>query len=62
MKTLLDKINEKKSLNLALNLKENEKKLILKAISTHKTMLSAARALGISERTMYRKLREFKIV
>jgi transcriptional regulator with PAS, ATPase and Fis domain len=49
---------EEKSLSLA----DTEKELILKAIEKHKgKRKQAARELGISERTLYRKLNEYNI-
>ena len=46
-----------------LNLEENEKLLIIKALDEYKGNKSkAAKALGISRRTMHRKLNEFGII
>ena len=41
---------------------QQEKKLIIKALSKHKDRRKdAAKELGISERTLYRKLKEFEL-
>ena len=41
---------------------QQEKKLIIKALNKHKDRRKdAAKELGISERTLYRKLKEFEI-
>ena len=46
----------------SLSLFQQEKKLIEKALKKHKgKRRSAAKELGISERTLYRKLKEFDI-
>jgi len=45
-----------------LSLMQQEKKLIIKALNKHKDRRKdAAKELGISERTLYRKLKEFEI-
>ena len=45
-----------------LSLMQQEKKLIIKALSKHKDRRKdAAKELGISERTLYRKLKEFEL-
>lgn len=46
----------------SLSLLEQEKRLIIKALNKHKDRRKdAAKELGISERTLYRKLKEFEI-
>ena len=46
----------------SLSLIEQERKLIIKALNKHKERRKdAAKELGISERTLYRKLKEFEI-
>ena len=46
----------------SLSLLQQEKRLIIKALSKHKDRRKdAAKELGISERTLYRKLKEFEI-
>jgi transcriptional regulator with PAS, ATPase and Fis domain len=46
----------------SLNIMEKEKELILKALKKHKgKRKDAALDLGISERTLYRKLKEYDI-
>ena len=46
----------------SLSLIEQEKKLIIKALNKHKDRRKdAAKELGISERTLYRKLKEFEL-
>lgn len=46
----------------SLSLEDKEKELILRAIEKHKgKRKNAARELGISERTLYRKLKEYNI-
>ena len=46
----------------SLSLIEHERKLIVKALNKHKDRRKdAAKELGISERTLYRKLKEFEI-
>ncbi|RMG82857.1 MAG: hypothetical protein D6707_02145 [Bacteroidetes bacterium] len=45
-----------------LSLIENEKKLIIKALEKHKGKRKyAAEELGISERTLYRKIKEYNL-
>jgi len=44
-----------------LNIAENEKELIVKAIKKHRSRRDAASELGISERTLYRKIKEYDI-
>ena len=46
----------------SLSLLQQEKRLIIKALNKHKDRRKdAAKELGISERTLYRKLKEFEI-
>jgi transcriptional regulator with PAS, ATPase and Fis domain len=46
----------------SLNLAEREKELIEKALKKHKNRRrNAAQELGISERTLYRKVKEYNI-
>ena len=46
----------------SLSLIEQEKRLIIKALNKHKDRRKdAAKELGISERTLYRKLKEFEL-
>ena len=46
----------------SLNIMDKEKELILKALKKHKSKRKdAASDLGISERTLYRKLKEYDI-
>lgn len=46
----------------SLSLEDQEKELIVKALSKHRgKRKSAARELGISERTLYRKIKEYNI-
>ena len=46
----------------SLSLIEQEKRLIIKALDKHKDRRKdAAKELGISERTLYRKLKEFEL-
>jgi transcriptional regulator with PAS, ATPase and Fis domain len=46
----------------SLNILDKEKELILKALKKHKSKRKDAAAdLGISERTLYRKLKEYNI-
>ena len=45
-----------------LSLEEHEKEMIIKALEAHKgKRKDAAKALGISERTLYRKINEYGI-
>ena len=45
-----------------LNIAENEKELIVKALKKHRSRRrDAASELGISERTLYRKIKEYDI-
>jgi transcriptional regulator with PAS, ATPase and Fis domain len=45
-----------------LNIDYHNKRLMLKALNKHPTVEQAAKALGISERTLYRWMEEYKIV
>ena len=46
----------------SLNIMDKEKELIIKALKKHKSKRKdAAMDLGISERTLYRKLKEYDI-
>ena len=48
--------------NESLSLEHHEKEMIIKALETHKgKRKDAAKALGISERTLYRKINEYGI-
>jgi len=61
-KTITSKTSESKTIDIeeSLSLFEQEKKLIEKSLLKHKgKRKSAASELGISERTLYRKLKEF---
>jgi DNA-binding NtrC family response regulator len=45
-----------------LNIAEHEKELIVKALKKHRSRRrDAASELGISERTLYRKIKEYDI-
>ena len=47
----------------SLSLEEREKELIKKALQKHNgKRKNAAKELGISERTLYRKIKEFEIL
>ena len=47
----------------SLSLEEREKELIQKALKKHNgRRKNAAKELGISERTLYRKIKEFEIL
>ena len=47
----------------SLSLEEREKELIKKALKKHNgKRKNAAKELGISERTLYRKIKEFEIL
>jgi transcriptional regulator with PAS, ATPase and Fis domain len=55
-----DVMHEEASSSLSLG--ENERELIIKALKTHKNKRKlAADALGISERTLYRKIRQYDL-
>jgi transcriptional regulator with PAS, ATPase and Fis domain len=47
----------------SLSLEEREKELIIKALKKHNgKRKNAAKELGISERTLYRKIKEFEVL
>jgi DNA-binding NtrC family response regulator len=57
-----DQIQEHEEVEESLNIMDNEKELIIKALKKHKSKRKdAALDLGISERTLYRKLKEYDI-
>ncbi len=57
-----DDIQEHEEVEESLNIMDKEKELILKALKKHKgKRKDAAADLGISERTLYRKLKEYDI-
>ena len=57
-----DDIQEHEEVEESLNIMDKEKELILKALRKHKgKRKDAASDLGISERTLYRKLKEYDI-
>ncbi|MFV0606370.1 MAG: sigma-54 interaction domain-containing protein [Niabella sp.] len=57
-----DDIHEHEEVEESLNIMDKEKELIIKALKKHKsTRKDAALDLGISERTLYRKLKEYDI-
>jgi transcriptional regulator of acetoin/glycerol metabolism len=57
-----DDIHEHVEVEESLNILEREKELIIKALKKHKgKRKDAALDLGISERTLYRKLKEYNI-
>ncbi|MFT4024140.1 MAG: helix-turn-helix domain-containing protein, partial [Flavihumibacter sp.] len=57
-----DDIQEHEEVEESLNIMDKEKELILKALRKHKgKRKDAAADLGISERTLYRKLKEYDI-
>ena len=61
-KFMIDEVEETKTIDVeeSLSLFEQEKRLIQKSLSKHKgKRKNAAKELGISERTLYRKLKEF---
>lgn len=45
-----------------LNIDYHNKRLMLKALNKHPTVALAAKELGISERTLFRWMDEYKIV
>jgi transcriptional regulator with PAS, ATPase and Fis domain len=58
--TIHDILHEEASQSLSLG--ENERELIIKALKTHKNKRKlAADALGISERTLYRKIKQYDL-
>lgn len=57
-----DEIHEHEEVDESLNILDKEKELIIKALKKHKgKRKDAALDLGISERTLYRKLKEYNI-
>jgi transcriptional regulator with PAS, ATPase and Fis domain len=55
-------IQEHEEVEESLNIIDKEKELIIKALKKHKSKRKdAALDLGISERTLYRKLKEYDI-
>jgi transcriptional regulator of acetoin/glycerol metabolism len=60
--TYHDPIEEHVELEESLSLEEREKELIIKALNKHNGKRKyAAKELGISERTLYRKIKEYDI-
>ena len=57
-----DDIHHHEEVEESLNIMDKEKELIIKALKKHKSKRKdAASDLGISERTLYRKLKEYNI-
>jgi len=57
-----DRIHEHEEVEESLNIMDKEKELIIKALKKHRgKRKDAALDLGISERTLYRKLKEYDI-
>jgi DNA-binding NtrC family response regulator len=57
-----NEIQEHEEVDENLNIVEKEKELIIKALKKHRNKRKdAALDLGISERTLYRKLKEYNI-
>jgi transcriptional regulator with PAS, ATPase and Fis domain len=57
-----DDIHHHEEIEESLNIMDKEKELIVKALKKHKgKRKDAASDLGISERTLYRKLKEYDI-
>lgn len=57
-----DDIHHHEEVEESLNIMDKEKELIIKALKKHKSKRKDASAdLGISERTLYRKLKEYDI-
>ena len=57
-----DEIHHHEEVEETLNIMDKEKELIIKALKKHKSKRKdAAIDLGISERTLYRKLKEYDI-
>ena len=57
-----DEINEHIEVDESLSLLDKEKEIIIKALQKHKgKRKNAAKELGISERTLYRKIKEYEI-
>ena len=60
--TYHDPIEEHVEVEESLSLEEREKELIIKALDKHRGKRKyAAKELGISERTLYRKIKEYEI-
>ncbi|RYF88318.1 MAG: sigma-54-dependent Fis family transcriptional regulator, partial [Chitinophagaceae bacterium] len=60
--TAHDDIHDHEEVEESLNIMDKEKELIIKALKKHKSKRKdAALDLGISERTLYRKLKEYDI-
>src|SRR5205085_7130617 len=59
---IFDDIHHHEEVEESLNIMDKEKELIIKALKKHKSKRKdAASDLGISERTLYRKLKEYDI-
>ena len=59
---MIDDIHHHEEVEESLNIMDKEKELIIKALKKHKSKRKdAASDLGISERTLYRKLKEYDI-
>ncbi|MEJ7684487.1 MAG: helix-turn-helix domain-containing protein [Segetibacter sp.] len=59
---VFDDIHHHEEVEESLNIMDKEKELIIKALKKHKSKRKdAASDLGISERTLYRKLKEYDI-
>jgi DNA-binding NtrC family response regulator len=59
---MLDNIHHHEEVEESLNIMDKEKELIIKALKKHKSKRKDASSdLGISERTLYRKLKEYDI-
>ena len=57
-----DDIHQHEEVEESLNIMDKEKELIVKALKKHKgKRKDASSDLGISERTLYRKLKEYDI-
>jgi transcriptional regulator of acetoin/glycerol metabolism len=57
-----DNIHHHEEIEESLNIMDKEKELIVKALKKHKgKRRDASLDLGISERTLYRKLKEYDI-
>ena len=57
-----NEIHDHEEVEESLNIMDKEKELIIKALKKHKSKRKdAALDLGISERTLYRKLKEYDI-
>ena len=59
---IFDDIHHHEEIEESFNIMDKEKELIIKALKKHKgKRKDAASDLGISERTLYRKLKEYDI-